>query len=264
MILNILDKLVNIVYRPIELISDWASEPLKNAALEREIDAAKRKGIAQAEIDKMILTYQHELRIKQEAEIARIYMDLDQLKKDKELSRQKEVSDAIMEYQKQLTRMNIDAVNAIGNMQLDLRAKAQALMQEKTQEYRALQTEAHQQARQELKELNEDYPDFERYALEREMLMDSIKLRLTAVITAAQHFLNALNDDIRVINTSITVLTERGQDEILKQIERFQVNANGILPSASATSGKSDSDDNQLATMNSLDRSKRLEYQSIN
>lgn len=130
MIMGVFDKLVSIVHRPIELIAEWASEPLKKAALEREVDAARKKGLAQAEIDKIILTYQHELRIKQETEIARIYMELEQLKKDKELSRQKEVSDAIMEYQKQLTRMNINAVNAIGNMQLDLRARAQALMQE--------------------------------------------------------------------------------------------------------------------------------------
>lgn len=259
MLMGVLDKLVSIVYRPIELVADWASEPLKNSALEREVEAAKKKGIAQAEIDKIILTHQYELKIKQETEIARIYMELEQLKKDKELSRQKEVSDAIMEYQKQLTRMNIDAVNAIGNMQLDLRTKAQALMQEKTQEYRAIQTEAHQQARQELKEINEDFPDSERYAVEREMMMDSIKSRLTSVITAAQHFLNALNDDIRVINTSITVLTERGQDEILKQIERFQVNANGILPSASAISGKSDSGDSLLDSRNPPERPKRIE-----
>lgn len=91
-------------------------------------------------------------------------------------------------------------------------------------------------------------------------MMDSIKSRLTSVITAAQHFLNALNDDIRVINTSITVLTERGQDEILKQIERFQVNANGILPSASATSGKWDSGDSLLDSRNPPERSKRIAH----
>lgn len=229
MIIEIIDKLVDIVHRPIELIANWSSEPLKNAELKREIELAKEKGLAQAEIEKIIMTHKNELKIKQETEIARIYMELEQLKKDKELERQKNVSDAIMAYQKQLTCMNIEAVNAIGSMQLDLRAKAQSLMQEKTLEYKALQDDAHQQARQELKELNADFPDPELHVLEREIMMESIKSRLTSVITTAQHFLSALNDDIRAINNSITVLTESGQDAILEQIARFQVNSNGVL-----------------------------------
>lgn len=235
MVLGILDKLVGIVYEPIKLVADWAKEPLENNELERKIKEARERGMAQAEIDKMILTHKQELKIKQETEIARIYMELEQLKQDKEFERQKEVSEAIMGYQKQLTRMNIDAVNAIGSMQLDLRRKAQDLMQEKTKEYNDLQKEAHQQAKQELKELNEDFSDLEKHAEEREMLMNSIRARLTSVITTAQHFLSALNDDIRAINRSITLLTESGQEAILKQIERFQLNANGVLPAPSGS-----------------------------
>lgn len=229
MVLGFLNNLIGIVYKPIELITDWASEPLKSNALKREIEAAKAKGVAQVEIEKMIQTYRAEVKIKQETEIARIYMELEQLKQDKEFERQKEVSEAIMEYQKQLTRMNIEAVNAIGEMQLDLRAKAQALMLEKTREFRALQTEAHQQAMHEIKEVNASFSDTERYSVEREMMMDSIRFRLTSVITAAQQFLIALNDDIRAINTSITLLSENGQVAILDQIRRFELNANGVL-----------------------------------
>jgi hypothetical protein len=229
MVLGILDKLVGIVHRPIELVADWATEPLKNNEMRRRIEEAKEAGLAQAEVDKMVANYKLDLKIRRETEVARIYIELEQLKQDKELARQKEISEAIMDYQKQLTRMNVDAVNAIGEMQLDLRTKAQALMLEKTQEYRALQTEAQQQARQELIQLNEDFPDAEKHALEREIMMDSIRSRLTSVITAAQHFLGALNDDIRAINTSITVLTENGQAAILEQIARFHLSANGVL-----------------------------------
>lgn len=230
MLLVILDKLVDIVHRPIELVSDWASEPLKSNEMKRKIAEARDKGMAEAEIEKMMLAFKHELRIKQKTEIAQIYMELEQIKLDKEFERQKEISEAIMGFQRQLTRMNIDAVNAIGEMQLDLRGKAQALMQEKTREYRALQTEAHQQARQELKELDEDFPDYQRHKPQREMLMGSINSRLVNVIAAAEQFLNALNEDIRAINGSITVLTERGQEAILEQIEHFRLNAAGALP----------------------------------
>ena len=66
----------------------------------------------------------------------------------------KAVSDAMMEYQKELTRINVEAVEAIGSMRIDLQRKAHELIHEKTQQYAELQYRAIQQAQKQLDQID--------------------------------------------------------------------------------------------------------------
>ncbi len=112
---------------------------------------------SQAEIDRLNseqrmleMELSTNLQIKRETEIIRIITEIEQLKKDKEFERMKAVSDAMMAYQTELTRINVEAVAAIGSMRIDLQRKAYELIHEKTEQYNDLQERALQQAQMQL------------------------------------------------------------------------------------------------------------------
>lgn len=239
MIVSVIDKLVGIVYEPIKLISDWAGQPLKAMEHERNLEEIKIRAEAESnekmrqnshalEIAKDIKSHEVDLSIKRKTEIQRILMEIEELKKDKEFDRMKAVSDAIIGYQEQLTRLNIEAINAIGHMQLDLRKKAQKLVYEHAKKYEKMQNKAHKKAIEELLIIEEKFssPSHEQ---SRRILTDSVNRRLLNIIITAQHFLSELNNDIGVLNKSINLLTERGQEFIQEHLGHYDLVANGVL-----------------------------------
>ena len=117
-------KLTEVLTSPINMLCNWAEEPIrrfehdrlektKNADVQRDI--TRQVGVEVALSDQ---------RIKEETEIVRIITKIEQLKKDKEFERMKAVSDSMMAYQTELTRINVEAVEAIGSMRIELQRKA--------------------------------------------------------------------------------------------------------------------------------------------
>lgn len=257
--LDMFDKLDDIIYAPVKLLTDWASEPLKGrehrrqmerdhsaahaeadarikeSAHEANVDMAKQQleadlSMAKQKLDAELAmankNLETDLDIKRATEIHRILMEIDEIRKDKELERMKAVSDAIMQYQEHLTRLNVNAINAIGHMQLDLREKAQRLVYEKTIKYKELQDGAHSQAEQEILRIERDFAGNE---TAKAILYKSVDTRLANIISTAQNFLIELNNDIAVLNKGINLLTERGQDFIQEHLSHFHVATGGSL-----------------------------------
>lgn len=224
-------KLGDIVVKPIELATDWGREPLRKWDHERGIerDCARlnaesqhkiREMDAESEIKAREKKLDIDLSIKKETEIKRIFIELEEFKKDKELQRMVAVSEAIMKYQQELTKLNVNAINAIGNMQLDLRDKAQQLVYEKTINYKTLQDRAFNEAADDLKRIDCEFSDNE---VARGILIKAIDKRLANIIDTAHNFLLELNADIKLLNQSINILTEHGQNFIESHLEKFHV-----------------------------------------
>ena len=217
-LLNMFDKLDDIIYEPIKLLTDWAREPIERKKrrderqTEADRDERRAKHEAEAEIRKS------ELKIRGETEVVRILADIEEMKKDREFARMKQVSAAIMKYQRHLTRLNVEAAYSIGSMQLDLKARAQTLVLEKTQRYKELQDEAYQVAMRDIArledELGQEHPAYT-------MMLGHIDGRLSQIIETAGKFLDELNNDIRLINGSIQLLTENGQEFIQRHLSQF-------------------------------------------
>ena len=229
--LDILDKLSNIIYEPVKLMTDWAREPLKTAEHKRQIDQEEKKiklnseikiqeedCLARIEADKKRLDI--DLDIKRQTDVKKILAEIEEWRKDKELLRMKAVSDAIMQYQECLTQLHINAVSAIGNMQLDLKEKAENLVYEKTIKYKNLQANAHKQAFEEIMDIEREYAGNE---VAKSILYKSVEMRLVNMITTAKNFLIELNNDIIVLNESINLITERGQVFIKEHLEHFHM-----------------------------------------
>ena len=255
------DKLDDIIYKPIEAITDWATEPLKRwehgrevekeiklKKIESEIKIKENESSVNLEIKKAteieriraeIQTKNKiealkaksdnsirekevdaDLTIKKETEIKRILAEVEEFKKDKEFERMQKVTEAIMRYQEQLTRLNVNAINAIGNMQLDLREKAQQLVYDKTIKYKELQDNAFYEAANDLKKIEIDFSNNE---MATGILIKAVDRRLANIIDTAHNFLIELNGDIKVLNQNISILTEKGQTFIEKHLEKIQL-----------------------------------------
>ncbi|WP_204140722.1 hypothetical protein [Halomicronema sp. CCY15110] len=231
MLLNMFDKLDDIVYLPIKMITDWAGEPLKHIEHKRQIELKEIDHKikveqetaminAEAKIKKEEKELDTALAIKKETEVQRVLVEIEECRKDRELERMKCVSEAIMRYQKELTKLNTDAVMAIGQMQLDLKDQAQSLVYEKTIKYKELQDVAFAEAAIDLEKIEERFSD---NTAAREILLKAVDRRLANIIDTAHNFLIELNDDIKLLNQNINLLAERGHTFIEDHLDKFHV-----------------------------------------
>ena len=218
-LLKMFDKVDDIFYKPIELITDWASEPLKAREHKRKEQSEENKLKIASERKMKERKQEADIAIKKETEVVRIIAEIEEWKKDQEFNRMKAVSEAVSKYQKELTQLNVNAANAIGNMQIELREKAQNLVLEKTIKYKQLQDKAWKEASEDLKRIETDFPDNE---AAKDILTKAVDARLGNIIDVARNFLNELNDDIRSINKNISLLADSGQKFIERHLTQFQ------------------------------------------
>ena len=143
-----------------------------------------------------------------------------QWEEDKEAARRIKLLDAFKKYQEELTNLNTNAIRAIGEMNLDLKAKAQALVLEKTKEYKALQDEAQKQAMEECDMIEEKYANNERVM---NMMLNATETKLAGIMNNCTRFIDELSEDIKEMNKSINQLTASGQNHIQKVLERTLV-----------------------------------------
>ena len=241
-----LSKLGDILLSPVNMMCNWAEEPLKRNDYIRQ-EEAKDKDVKR-EIERQIgvetgLSDQKmkeqelstNLKIQRETEIVRIITEIEQLKKDKEFERMKMVSDAMMEYQKELTRINVEVVETIGSMRIDLQRKALELIHEKTQQYKTLQYEALREAREQTIQIN-SIPNLS--DSDKTMLMGGVSEILTSTIQEAKHFIVSLSEDMQLISKDINLITSSGQKFIERHLEQFQLI--GFSEQTTALSGNED------------------------
>jgi hypothetical protein len=224
-ILGMFDKIDDIIYAPIKLATDWASEPLRRSEHQREIEKlnvdaenerkAKENNL-NLELKKQAI--ESDLQIKKETEIVRIIAEIEEYKKDSEFQRMEAVSEAMMRLQRELTQLNVNAINMIGNIQLDLRKKAYDLIDERTVKYNELQNSAMQEAMQDLIRIEKEFGDNE---LSKKILINAVDRRLANIIDTAHNFLLELSYDIKLLNQNIDLLTSSGQQFIERHLSQF-------------------------------------------
>ena len=227
--LKMFDKLDDIVYAPIKLMADWAHEPLKSREhkrqeqsadneLKREIERKTAEQKISSEIKMKERELEADIEIKKETEVVRIIAELEEWKKDQDFKRMKDVSEAIIKYQKALTQLNSNAAYTIGNMQIDLRKKAADLVAERENKYIELQDKAIKDAMEDLAKIETDFSDNE---VAKEILNKAVNTRLTSIFKAADNFITQLADDLRSINKNIDLLTQGGQKFIERHLSQF-------------------------------------------
>ena len=221
---------------PLGVLEEWAQEPLrkwefkrqeeaKDRDLQREIKRQTEAQRIQSEIAKDEASHKADLEIRMQTEINRINAETEEWQKDKQLERQTKVLDAIKKYQKELMELNTNTIRAIGEMDIDLRRKAQDLVLEKTKEYKLLQDEAQQEAEQEIDRIVQKYASNERVM---NIMLTATEAKLTNIIESCSRFMHELSDDIQKMNENINLLTQRGQSFVYNQLDRIS-NGNPAL-----------------------------------
>ena len=238
----VLSKLGDVLLLPVDMMCNWVEEPLKRAEykrqeglkrvehelseeaknndVQRKIDSETGVGKALSEQKMLEMEFSTDMKIKRETEIIRIITEIEELKKDKEFERMKKVSDAMMDYQKELTRINVEAVEAIGSMRIDLQRKAYELIHEKTQQYAELQDRAIQQAVEQLTQIDNN-PNMRESS--KNILSNAVDEKLAGIIRNATRFIEQLNDDMQLISKDINLITSSGQKFIERHLEQFQL-----------------------------------------
>ena len=198
-------KLGDLLHRPVDMLCNYLEQPLEIIKNNRE-EKSKDKNLQR--------------HIASETEIVRIITEIEQLKKDKEFERMKAVSDSMMAYQTELTRINVEAVEAIGSMRIELQRKAYDLIHEKTERYNELQNRALQQAQDQLERI-EGNPNMSEVS--RNIMINAVDKKLSGIIDNATRFIVQLNDDMQLISKDINLITTSGQDFIQRHLEQFQL-----------------------------------------
>ncbi|MBF0413533.1 MAG: hypothetical protein HQK70_12600 [Desulfamplus sp.] len=214
------DKLDDIIYAPIKLMTDWAGEPLKAWEHKRQLESLEKEKLLEHAIETDKNREKLELDIKRKTEVVRIIAEIDEWKKDQDFERMKAVSDAVMKYQQDLMKLNTDAISAIGKMHLELRDQAQSIIYEKTVQYKELQDRALKEAMEKFQEIEEKFGNNETI---KNILIKSVDTMLANVIKTADNFLLGLNEDMKSLNSSIDMLTRNGQTFIQNHLEQFHV-----------------------------------------
>jgi len=196
---SMFDKLDDIIYRPIEALTNWIEEPLKVRADER-----KNKEL--------------ELKADLEIKLKKANFEIEELKKDKELSRSKEIANAIVELQMKLNNVNVQVIQSIGDMNIDLRRKAHELQQEHVKIYYAIQKEESKSVRDSLKSINEEFSDDKQI---RNALIKIEYSRMAQIIKNTSAIIEVLNNDIVAISKNIDSLVTSGNKLIEKTIDKL-------------------------------------------
>jgi len=227
-------KIGRFITRPIEIITetinDWAHEPLKRWEHQRSEQSKDNDVRRQIDIDTARIRTETKLRmeetehntnleIKRATEIVRITKEIEEWQKDKQFERMKSVTEAIMVYQEKLTQININAIAAIGNMELSLREKAHNLIIDKTRKYKELQDIAIEQAAEKFQMIESQFGDNEKAS---NILYSAVDASLGNIIKNASNFMDELNEDIKMLNSNIDILAKNGQKFIEDHLQQFK------------------------------------------
>ncbi|MEZ9399647.1 hypothetical protein AB4218_25160 [Vibrio splendidus] len=223
--------LLSCVSKPVEVLCDWASEPLKTRSHERsessrqsEHDRKMESMSAQAKSEYEIRAKEKELDVELEVrrvrEIETTIAEIQEWKKEKEFERMERTTAAIAHYLEQLTKLNVETISAIGHMQLELKERAQQLVYEKTIQYKELQDVAVEEAMNDLLRIESQFGDNERA---KDILVKAVDMKMGNIIDTSTRFLEELNRDIVNLNESIDRLTTQGQRFIESHLEHFHI-----------------------------------------
>lgn len=172
------------------------------------------------------------LQIKMQTEVNRINVEIEEMQKDRQFERMKKVTEAIAKYQKELTELNVNTIRAIGEMDLDLRQRAQNLVLEKTKEFMAIQEAEIEKAGNKFLEIEEKFAGKPSY----DAMIMATQNKLASAIEITDNFMKQLNEQISKMTDNINILTQGGQEFITRQLDKFNtIQSNRVLDNVNDT-----------------------------
>lgn len=233
-ILDMFDKLDDIIYKPVETVCDWIKAPLNSFEHKRDMKKIQQA----ADIEAATRQQEVELEVMRQRQAAELQADqrkwnaeIDQLINQQEEERRDRLVESIKRYQIELANASRDIVNSIGLMSLELREKANNLVIEKTREYKKIQDEAKKQSLEEIQQAKDMFfdTDPDTYKI---LVGDIMNERRTMVDTASK-FITELSEDLKRLNENSDKLMCMGMQTVtdyLKPLTQALGTNNEYLP----------------------------------
>lgn len=237
-LLDMFDKLDDIVYKPVEAICNWLDEPLKVREHNRQQQVAQNAAEIAANAKKQeveLALWDAQKRAELQQTQAKADIELNNMAADSQLMRNTAMVEAIKRYKLDLAQVTQEIITNIGSMNLTLRDKASEMLLSKMRDYKALQAEAIDAQNKRLLEIEEHFSNNERVRIRLEdMVMDQTQ----SIIDRADDFMKELNEDLRKINDTIQQLTEKSIENVNRIV--------GTMPVPAVVAQHLNSSNNQL------------------
>ena len=190
-LLNIL-KLVggSIIDKPLEIINNQLSfyQQRKNSAHDQRLRQEEARFNQQLELDRQKLN-----------------AELDDMIARKEIERNSLVMEAISNYQRTMAECTVSIGNSLGNMNIELRERATALVEDKQRQYSALQDAAMDKAATQLERIYEKFPTETRA---RSIMENAVEKQLNNIIETSDRFMRTIDADFSKMMDSVQRITE--------------------------------------------------------
>lgn len=226
--LNMLDKVDDFFYKPMETICNWLEEPLKHFAHNRSMTEEEKKH----ELER--IDREHAAQLELDMEKAKL--ELEELRKDKDFKRNKELAEVILNFNEDMANICAKIKNDIGNMTLEMRDKATKSLEENTTRFKKLMKEAQLEAAEEFKQIDNDFSqESEAYKI----LSDGISTQLKTNLEHCRSILEKISDDYANV---LGIL-----DSVTKDL---QGNVNAILTNGVLSTPALDGNGNEVRPVN--------------
>ena len=205
--LGMLDKIDDIVYEPLKLICDWARQPIKSMDDKREQTLETQRKRDDMEIEAERNERVEELNMK----MREYDIQLSQMIADQEDARRDRLVESMKNYQLTLAEAKMDIGNSLGHMSIDLRDKANRMINEYVREYKALQKEVKEESDAEIMHIRETFSeDSKTY----ELLLNNIIQERTAMIDTTNKLIKDLSEDVKSLTSQINSIVAESQNRI--------------------------------------------------
>lgn len=188
----------NVIEKPLEIIDNQLKfyQERQNAAHDQKLRQEEAQFMQKLELDNRKLN-----------------AELDDMIAFKELERREQILDAIKEYQITMAQSAQSIHESLGKMTIELRRQAHDLIQEKKQAYIQMQKDARDDAREQLKQIQEDFPEGSRA---RTIMEDAISEQLAAIVENSRSFMKMIDADFAKMTDNLDIIS-RNAEENTKQ-----------------------------------------------
>ncbi|MDE6034798.1 MAG: hypothetical protein K2G36_02695 [Ruminococcus sp.] len=216
--LEMFDKLDDIIYAPVNAVCNWAQEPLRKFDHKREMEKMQRSADLQMQMKQQeaeLQVFNQRQAVKIEADRKRWDAELEAMIADQEDKRRDRLVESIKNYQIDLGNAIKDIVESLGVMSLELRSRANNLLIEKTREYEKIQEEAMDKSMKRMEDIQNRFANNERVRL---MMEDSIMNQMNTIVDAAANLIKELSEDLKHLNMNTDSLMQMGMKNIDKYL----------------------------------------------
>lgn len=207
--LDMFDKLDDIIYKPVEAVTDWVKEPLKKWEHKREMESERNSAEVEA--------YAARQAVKLAVDQRKWNVEIDELIADNQARHNEQMVEALKHYQLELSNATKEIVESLGLMSIELRRQANSLLEEKTLEYKKIQDDAKRQSMAEIKEAKEMF--FEDDPETYKIMVNTIMAERKAMVDVAQRFMLELSEDFKRLNSNTDALLKMGMNNVNKYLE---------------------------------------------